>query len=453
MRQTSHLNKFLIFSKLFLFKINFKMIPQSASLLFIAPIQKAVKHRVQLLTILLLFVTMVLFSCKKIATEEKKLVLKDLFVEREPYNFILGTHAISGSYQLTNSNSLLEQAQKVREMGSNILKVSLAKNATNIYGINEAVPSKTTLDLFSNNAVYKIACEMDFKYIFFWVHTLTNVDWKNNMSTANQKVIYDEMYNFATYILNKYDNSGKTFLIGNWEGDWLLNANYDATATPSTTVLNNMTKWFQIRQKAIDDAKAASSSKDVFVYHYIEANLIEKGMNGQPCVAQSVIPNVDVDLISYSSYEAIKGKTYDRTKSDLTAIFNYLESKLKPKPSLPFSRRVFIGEYGYQADASRPATLQEQFDESKEMMKISFELNIPFALHWQMYNNEYDDVTKVSKQMSLINEQGVKTKLYYLHEKFYQKMNDYLKEEKLKNNAYPTSEQFRTKAIQVLSTL
>mgnify|MGYP006165728013 FL=1 len=97
--------------------------------------------------------------------------------------------------------------------------------------------------------------------------------------------------------------------------------------------------------------------------------------------------------------------------------------------------------------------MQEQFDETKEMMRISFELNIPFSLHWQMYNNEYDDVTKVSKQMSLINEQGVKTKVYYLHESFYQKMNDYLKEEKQKNNVYPTSEQFRTKAIEVLATL
>jgi hypothetical protein len=442
------------FYKLFSVKLNLKMPFKQGLLLLIVPFQKVLNYRVQLLAILLVSVTSVLFSCKKKeVTPENKVVLKELFVEREPYNFILGTHAISGSYKLTNSNSLIEQAQRIREMGSNILKITLAKNSTNIYGINESTPSKTTLELFFNNPEYKVACEMDFKYIFFWVHTMTNVDWKNNITPANEKILYNEMYNFATYILNKYNNTGKTFLIGNWEGDWLLNANFDANASPSTTVLNNMTKWFQIRQKAIDDAKAATTSKNVFMYHYIEANLVQKGMNGQPCVAQSVIPNVNVDLISYSSYEAIKGETYSRTKSDLTAIFNYLESKLKPKPSLPFSRRVFIGEYGYQADATRPVTLQDQFDKTKEMMKISFELNIPFALHWQMYNNEYDDVTKASKQMSLINEQGEKTKMYFLHQGFYQKMNDYLKAEKLKNNAYPTSQQFRTKAIEVLSTL
>lgn len=32
-------------------------------------------------------------------------------------------------------------------------------------------------------------------------------------------------------------------------------------------------------------------------------------------------------------------------------------------------------------------------------------------------------------------------------------MNDYLKQEKQKNNAYPTAEQFRLKAIEVLPTL
>jgi hypothetical protein len=442
------------FNKLFSVKLNLDMPFKQGLLLYIATFQKALNYRVQLFAILLLSVTTVLFSCKKKeVTPENKIVLKELFVDREPYNFILGTHAISGSYKLTNSNSLIEQAQKVREMGSNILKITLGNGAAKLYGIKETVPSKTTLELFSKNPEYKIACEMDFKYIFFWVHTLTNVNWKNNITPANEKILYNEMYNFATYILNKYNNTGKTFLIGNWEGDWLLDGSFDATSTPSAAAFNNMTKWFQIRQKAIDDAKAATTAKNVFMYHYIEANLVEKGMNGQACVAQTVIPNVDVDLISYSSYEAIKGKTYSKTKSDLTAIFNYLESKLKPKPSLPFSRRVFIGEYGYQADATRPVTLQEQFDETKEMMRISLELNIPFALHWQMYNNEYDDVTKASKQMSLINEQGEKTKAYYLHESFYQKMNEYLKEEKQKNNTYPTSEQFRTKAIQVLATL
>lgn len=410
------------------------------------------KKRIQLQLLLILIA--ISFSCKKKSLNNdtnNTTTPTSGVMQLEPYNFVLGTHAISGSYQFTAENKLVEQAKKVREMGSNILKITLGKNSPDIYGIKEVTKSTTTLALFTNNLPYKTVCDMDFKYLFFWVHTLTGVDWKTGISAADEKTLYDEMYNFVSYLLTTYNNSGKTFLIGNWEGDWLLIPNYDKTVTPSPELLANMTKWFQIRQRAIDDAKKASTAKNVFVYHYIEANLVLKGMNGEPCVAESVIPNVDIDLISYSSYEAIKDKTYDTKKADLEAIFNYLESKLKPKTSLPFTRRVFIGEYGYQANASKPETFQKQYDDTKDIMKIAFELNLPFALHWQMYNNEYDN--GVSKEMSLINEAGSKTRQYVLHNNFYKAMNNYLKEEKQKNNKYPTADEYRAKAIQVLSTL
>ena len=402
----------------------------------------------------LLLGALFLFSCKKTDAPNTTTPVTPPTTETlalAPYNFVLGTHAISGSYQFTSENKLVEQAKKIREMGSNILKITLGKNSPEIYGINEVIKSTNTLSLFKNNLPYKEVCNMDFKYIFFWVHTLTNVDWKNDMSPANEKIIYDEMYEFASHILTTYDNSGKTFFIGNWEGDWLLIPNYDRTVTPSPTFLSNMTKWFQVRQRAIDDAKKASASTNVSLFHYIEANLVLKAMNGEPAVASSVLPNVDIDLVSYSSYEAIKDKTYAQKKIDLDNIFKYLEGQLKPKSGIPFSRRVLIGEYGYQANATKPETLQKQYEETKEIMKIGFELKLPFILHWQMYNNEYEN--GVSKQMSLINEAGVKTKQYYLHQNFYKAMNTYLKEEYQKNSQYPTADQFSTKAIQVLGTL
>lgn len=150
-----------------------------------------------------------------------------------PYNFVLGTHAISGSYQFTSENKLVEQAKKIREMGSNILKITLGKNSPDIYGINELVKSTNTLSLFTNNLPYKEVCNMDFKYIFFWVHTLTGIEWKKRISVEQEQILYDEMYEFASYLLNEYNQSGKTFLIGNWEGDWLLHPNYNRNFTPT----------------------------------------------------------------------------------------------------------------------------------------------------------------------------------------------------------------------------
>jgi hypothetical protein len=390
-------------------------------------------------------------SCKKAPATDPQPEPPVVDNTLEPYNYVLGTHAISGSYQFTSDNKLVEQAKRIREMGSNILKITLGKNSPDIYGINELVKSTKTLDLFSNNLPYKQVCDMDFRYIFCWVHTLTNIDWKKPLNATDEKALYDEMYQFVSFILKRYDKSGKTFFMGNWEGDWLLIPNYDRTVTPAPDLLANMTKWFQIRQQAIDDAKAASNTSNVFVYHYIEANLVLKGMNGEPCVAQSVIPNVNVDLVSYSSYEAIKDKTYAQKKSTLQDIFAYLETKLKPKSNIPFSRRIFIGEYGYQANASKPDTFDKQFNDTKDIMKIAFEMDIPFALHWQMYNNEYDN--GVSKEMSLINESGAKTRIYTLHQNFLKSMNNYIKEQKKNTGNAPTGQQFSAKAIQVLNAL
>jgi hypothetical protein len=370
----------------------------------------------------------------------------------EPYNFILGTNTIGGKYQFTNDSKLLEQAKHVRGMGSNMLKISLGANSPKSYALTIDQQPSTTLELFNASPEYKKVFDMDFKYIFIWVHTITGINWKKGINPEQEKRLYDEMFDFATYLLKTYNNSGKTFLIGNWEGDWLLLSDYNRTAAPPQEHLQNMTKWFQIRQKAVDDAKKAAASKNVQLYHYIEVNLVLKGMKGEPCIASSVLPYVNVDLVSYSSYEAIKNRTYSEKQEQLSSIFSYLEKQLQPKEGLPFSRRVYIGEYGYHANSKNPESFTKQYNETKEIMKISLELNLPFALHWQMYNNEYE-TNGESKQMSLINEQGERMPLYFLHQTYYQQMNRFLINYKASNKAAPSAEVFRKKALEVLDAL
>ena len=193
----------------------------------------------------------------------QKVVPYDSIRPMEPYNFILGTNTIGGKYQFTNDSKLLEQAKHVRGMGSNILKISLGANSPKSYGLTIDQQPSTTLELFNASPEYKKVVDMDFKYIFIWVHTITGINWKKGINPEQEKRLYDEMFDFATYLLKTYNNSGKTFLIGNWEGDWLLLPDYNRTAAPPQEHLQNMTKWFQIRQKAIDDAKKAVASKNV----------------------------------------------------------------------------------------------------------------------------------------------------------------------------------------------
>lgn len=366
------------------------------------------------------------------------------------YNFVLGTNSIGGKYQFTEESKLIEQAKHIRGMGSNILKISLGKNSAKSYGLKDT-HAKTTLELFKSNPEYKEAFDMDFKYVFAWVHTLTNVKWKTRINPSEEKKLYDEMYEFAAYLLKTYDKTGKTFMIGNWEGDWLLHPNYNRTMTPPKEHVDNMIKWFQIRQRAIDNAKKEIKHENVFLYHYIELNLVLKGMQGKTSISNDILPKVNVDFVSYSSYEAIKNRNYDEKKSTLKEVFQYLENQLQPKDGLPLQRRVFIGEYGYHANENIQSQ-EKQYNETKEIMQIALELDLPFALHWQMYNNEYTKNGK-SKNMSLINEKGEKRPLYYLHQNYYKQMDSFLEEYKIENNVYPSFEDFKHKALEVLENL
>jgi hypothetical protein len=366
----------------------------------------------------------------------------------EVYNFVLGTNSFPTKYQFTKDSKLIEQAKQTRALGSNIFKTTISEKKLKDYGL-KASDAYDIMDVIELIPDYEQIFEMDFKYFFFWVHTATGIKWKKGISKQQEKVLYKEMFDFASYLLKKYDNTGKTFMIGNWEGDWLLHGEGGRDTSPSKETVENMTNWLQIRQRAIADAKAKSKSTNVNVYYYIEVNLAVKGMEGKTCITKDILPNVDVDFVSYSSYESSKKKDYQANKESLTKVLNYIESQLKPKEGLPFKRRVFIGEYGGHAFDDKPKTHLRQFDNVKDIMKIAIEEDLPFALHWQMYNNEYTKDGK-SKNMSLINEKGEKRPMYYLHQNYYKELNEYLKKYRQQHKVYPTHEDFKIEALNVL---
>lgn len=365
----------------------------------------------------------------------------------EDYNFVLGTQAIGGKYKFTNDSYIVEQAKQVRAMNSNILKISMGRNYTKTYpDMVKDKNIKSTLDLIKTKKDYKKVMDMDFKYIMAWVHTQKYIKFNHSLNEKQKKVLYQEMYELVEYLLTTYSGSGKTFLIGNWEGDWLLHGEGKGKTTPSEERIKAMTDWFNLRQRAIDDAKKNVKHKDVELYHYAEVNLVEKGMRGEKCITESILANTNVDLVSYSSYEAIKRfKTYKELKNHLEKVMDYIEGKLKPKKKLPFSRRVFIGEYGYTTWKG----LDNQCEKSRQVMLASLELNLPFALHWEMYNNEFLKNGK-SKGMSLISQEGKRKPVYYLHKNYYQAMNAFLKNYKDKHGKYPKPSVFNKKAIEVL---
>lgn len=369
------------------------------------------------------------------------------------YNYILGTQAIGGPYQHTKGNRLIEQAENVRGMGSNLLKISLAEGAASNYGSVEAArKAKTTLEYVQGSPELQQALDMDFAFYQAWVHSFTDGAWRDGVNMAEARAYYDEMYALTAWLLERYSGTGKVFMLGNWEGDWLLLGRQNRELDPSPTAVEGMIAWMKIRQLAVDNARAAVPHKDVAVYHYIEVNLVKKAMAGRASIALSVLPEVNPDLVSYSAYEAIK----QSPKPDLLAIrqpleqiLAWLEGQLPPKEGLPFKRRVFIGEYGYHADKSKPLTVKQQYMKSRFVMQSAIALDLPFALIWQMYNNEYAE-NGTSKEMSLIDESGRKRALYALHQTYLSEMQAFVATSCRETGMLPSREAFRARALELL---
>ncbi|MCP5396032.1 MAG: hypothetical protein H6918_04760 [Sphingomonadaceae bacterium] len=179
---------------------------------------------------------------------------------------------------------------------------------------------------------------------------------------------------------------------------------------------------------------------------------MEKAIAGKRSIARDVLPKTNVDLVSYSSYEAIKKSPksdLESIRAPLTRNLNYLEGQLQPKAGLPFERRVFLGEFGYHANKDKPQTVRQQYLKSRYVMQVAIELDLPFALIWQLYNNEYaPDGT--SKEMSLIDEAGQKRALYYLLQRYQRTMRGFVAESCQQTGQEPTRAAFKAKALEVL---
>ena len=133
--------------------------------------------------------------------------------------------------------------------------------------------------------------------------------------------VYRQMYDLAAWLLRTYSGSGKTFLLGNWEGDWILLGGYDFEQDPGPEALESLRYYFSIRQKAVEDARREVPHANVMVGHYIEVNRpLDAKDRGRKRLTNCILPQVRVDLVSYSAYDALKP---DR----LVEALDYIEEK------------------------------------------------------------------------------------------------------------------------------
>ena len=171
-----------------------------------------------------------------------------------------------------------------------------------------------------------------------------------------------------------------------------------------------MIAWENVRQKAVDDAKAGLLFSNVNVFYYAEANRVRDAMVNGPSNNQRVINRVvpyvtNLDFVSYSSYDAM-----DLDDSTLYATLDYILSKIPAgKAGLPPGQRLWIGEYGWGW-----WTTAAQEPPSRAYIQRLLKWGPRFILFWEIYNNEEN------RNFCLIDATGTKTSLVYPSPAIYQ---------------------------------
>lgn len=354
------------------------------------------------------------------------------------FDYVVGTQTFDPRYQHTNQTMLIETAQAIRDMGSNILKIGLdSRKFEDTKNFNEKNPT----DLIKREPSFRKVMDMDFTYYILWVYA-PGVNWFDGMTEKEKKLEYDNMKELTKYLLTQYNGTGKEFYLGHWEGDWYLVDNYNSKQTDVDPVkLQGMIDWYNVRQQAVDDAIAETKHENVKVYHYSEIVLVKMDEPSDRIINR-VLPYINVDYVSYSSYESLGGTTYEQIDKELKYALNYIANTLPRKPSIK-GKRVFIGEYGFPL--LRTETPEEQDRLSRYVMRSGLEWGCPFILYWEMYNNEVDNRGQIGFWM--IDDKNVKQPIYYTHENFYKEMREWVRNFYVQNKRTPTPEEYKTQAV------
>ena len=235
-------------------------------------------------------------------------------------------------------------------------------------------------------------------------------------TAENRARMVQEYADFTFELYRRYAGTGKTFLITNWESDnavycgssyeYSRNAEfrrhctdayptiYGGNTSPSES-LQALRQWFEVRWEGMQEGRRRTADLNiggVAVYMGPEINsLRDLSAAGYPSVLTRVIPVVNFDFVSYSSWETLNGpEPVAQLKTDIEAI-----RKLAGTPD------VVIGELGY-ATAHWGSNTVRKIDDA---IKAAAEVRVQYVFQWMLY----EDATNTG--YGLFDESGNRTAL------------------------------------------
>jgi hypothetical protein len=316
----------------------------------------------------------------------------------------VGATHVAGKYHFTDKPFLIEGAEKLIELGTRLGKFwFMPHGAAHDYPFNSNWPkTKGFVDLATTD-YWEQVFALPFATIILEAHAPIESGWMGAGSQAFHDEVMREFFELTTHFYKKFVDREVTVILQHWEGDWMLRgkpgAKWETPPEDWPRRCEQMAKWLAARQAGVSKARKeflagrpprlpesnqvetriARPSHEVKcrVVHATEVNRVLDGWKNIPTVTSKVLPHIELDLVSYSYYDAM---------SSAVTLWKAIEEIRKnARTSGPFgAQAVYLGEVGIPEN-EQPKNLRDRWD---EFLGVMLAMHIPCLAHWEIFCNE-----------------------------------------------------------------
>jgi hypothetical protein len=305
-------------------------------------------------------------------------------------NLMAGVSHINRTYRFTDNNYLLEGAQKISDLGSSSIFIYLTPWFRTEYpdeaSANWPASNPMGLDGLAQTAPYDQVFHLPFKTIVMTTFTFANADGVQGMAQAPDRLRAEEneFYQLTKYLYSHFTGSGKTFVLKNWETDGFAAFLGNTTGDIPQNVVDDLIAWLSARQRGVTRSRNEAHDSSVLVLNGAEVNrVLDYAQNGLRRVINAVVPQVNADMLTYSSYDAmVYGPDAQSVQQSLTLALQTIE-KLTPDPQGLGNRRVLISEYGLFENEQPGDTWR-----ADAVLSTAQNAGLYGAFLWNLYDNE-----------------------------------------------------------------
>jgi len=301
---------------------------------------------------------------------------------------VVGCSHIQGLYNFTSEDFVNEGADKLLELGTRVIKLAFRDHLEGYYPFNCKWPELKSLTEVAQTPYFRKVFAKPFSTFVLMTFAPAPGDSVRycvaGMTPADIEREKTSFRDLTRYLLTTYKGTGKTFVLQNWESDWVLTPPQTVTTNPAVqptpVAVQGMIDWFNARQDGVEQARREVGMHWVTVAHAAEVNLVARAMEGKPTATNSVLPRTHCDLYSYSAWD-----TASTGPQRFRAALDYLAAKA-PASDLFGRHNIYVGEVG--SPERVVGSPQKQLDIMREAVQTALDWGARYVIYWQLYCNE-----------------------------------------------------------------